>query len=110
MFVPPSLSAALLNVLDNNPTMNVSLVFATITGFTAVLLHAYTSLKLHLDESVRTVPSLLNPTTSDIRPGPSYQTTSCVHSRIFGRVHGRDPIRLACALLVPGGMQLILLR
>ena len=65
MFVPPSLSAALLNVpaFSNNPITKVPLVIVTTTGFTAVVLHAYASLKLYVYESVRTVPSLLNPAT-----------------------------------------------
>ena len=106
--VPPSLSAAMLNV-SNSPITRVPLVIATTTAFFAVILHWLTSLHLHVFESVRRSLPLLNTTSPDIQPDASYQAPSCALGCIFGLVRLRDPLRLTSALLVPGGMQPILL-
>ena len=84
-------------------------MIATTTAFFAVVLHWLTSLHMHVFESVRRSLPLLNPASPNIQPGASYQAPSCGFGWIFGLVRPRDPLRLTSALLVPGGMQPILL-
>ena len=53
--------------------------------------------------------ALLDSTSPDIQSGASHQATSCTLGGIFGRVRLCNPLRHPRALLVPDGMQLILL-
>ena len=86
------------NASSSNPITKVPLVIATTMAFFAVVLHWLTSLQFHVFESVSRSLPLINPTSSDIRPGSpyqSYQALSCGLGRIFGLVRPCDPRRLS---------------
>ena len=98
-----------VNSFSSNPITKVPFVIAATTAFFAVVLHWLTSLHLHVFEPVRRLFPLLNPTSPDIQPDSSYQAPSCALGYILGLVCPCNSLRLSSELLVPGGMQTLLL-